>query len=135
MMHRNWAILAVLVTLALPLHAATLAAATLSPSEAARTVAIENLETGDGWVSGTVVNKTAATLRGVELLLRQAWFWTDERNPGGDSPGRSVPFTLAGEIAPHGSTPFRFTTPDLARRAGGHFVTTMDVTSFTEVGR
>ena len=73
-------------------------------------------------------------LRGVELLLRQVWLWNDERHPGTDSPGRTLPFTLGGDVAPNASAPFTFQTPPLPQRSDGRFVTTMDVTGFTEVG-
>ncbi|HEX7409937.1 MAG TPA: hypothetical protein VF515_20145, partial [Candidatus Binatia bacterium] len=75
-----------------------------------------------------------ATVRGVELLLRQTWLWNDERHPGTDSPGRTLPFTFRADIAPNASAPFTFQTPPLAQRSDGRFVTTMDVISFSEVG-
>ena len=129
---------ALLGVLILPLHGASAAApppeALVLAPEAARTIVIDNLAVHEGSVSGTVVNKSSATLRGVELSLRQVWFWTDERHPGTDSPGRTLPFTLAGEVAPNGSAPFTFQTPPLDPRSDGRFVSTMDVTGFTEVG-
>ena len=85
-------------------------------------------------MSGTVVNKSSATVRGVELLLRQTWMWNNERHPGADSPGRTLPFTLRGDVAPNASAPFSFQTPPLDQRSDGRFVTTMDVTGFSEVG-
>ena len=129
---------ALLGILILPLHGATAAApppeAVVLPPEAARTIVINDLTVHDGSVSGTVVNKSSATLHGVELSLRQVWFWTDERHPGTDSPGRTLPFTLGGEVAPNASAPFTFQTPPLNQRSDGRFVSTMDVTGFTEVG-
>ena len=111
------------------------ATSTVVPSsEAAQTIVIKDLTVKDDSVSGTVVNKSSATVRGVGLLLRQEWLWKDERHPGTDSPGRAVPFTLAGDVAPNASAPFTFQTPRLPQRSDGRFVMTTDVISFSEVG-
>ena len=125
---------ALLGILSLPLHAATATAAVVPSSQVAQTLVINDLTVKDDSVSGTVVNKSSATLRGVELSLRQVWLWNDERHPGPDSPGRTLPFTFGGDVAPNASAPFTFQTPPLAQRSDGRFVTTMDVTGFSEVG-
>lgn len=119
--------------LSLPLHDATAAAAVVPSSEAAQTISINDLAVNGDQVSGTVVNKSSATVRGVELTLRQVWHWTDERHPGTDSPGRTLPLTFGGEVAPNASAPFTFQIPRLPQRTDGRFVTTMDVTGFTEI--
>lgn len=134
MVTRIWIFGALLGILSLPLHGATATAAVVPSSEAAQTIVIKDLTVHEGSVSGTVVNKSSATVRGVELLLRQAWLWNNERHPGTDSPGRTLPFTLRGDVAPNASAPFTFQTPPLPQRSDGRFVTTMDVTGFTEVG-
>jgi len=134
MITRIWIFGALLGILGLPLSGAAAAAAVVAPSEAAQTIVINDLTVRDGSVSGTIVNKSSATVRGVELLLRQTWLWNNERHPGTDSPGRTLPFTLAGDVAPNASAPFAFQIPPLAQRSDGRFVTTMDVTGFTEVG-
>jgi hypothetical protein len=131
---RIWIFGALLGILTLPLFGAPARAVVVPSSEAAQTLVINDLTLKDGSVSGTVVNKSPATLRGVELLLRQVWQWTDERHPGADSPGRTLPFTLRGDVAPNASAPFTFQTPPLDQRSDGRFVTTMDVIGFTEVG-
>jgi hypothetical protein len=118
----------------LPLHSAFATAAIVPAAEAAQTIVINDLRVQEGSVSGTIVNKSSATVRGVELSLRQVWLWTDERHPGTDSPGRTLPFILGGDVAPNASAPFTFLVPPLAQRSEGRFVTTMDVTGFTEVG-
>ena len=125
---------ALLGILSLPLSGAAAMAVLVAPSETVQTVVINDLTVRDGSVSGIVVNKSSATVRGVELLLRQTWLWNNERHPGTDSPGRTLPFTFAGDVAPNASAPFTFQTPPLAPRSDGRFVTTMDVTGFTEVG-
>jgi hypothetical protein len=134
MVTRIWICGALLGILILPLHGATATATVVPSSEAAQTIVINDLTVHEGSVSGTVVNKSPATIRGVELLLRQVWQWKDERHPGADSPGRTLPFTLRGDVAPNASAPFTFQTPPLPQRSDGRFVTTMDVTGFTEVG-
>lgn len=134
MVTRIWICGALLGILSLSLHGATATATVVPPSEAAQTIVINNLNVQEGTVSGTVVNKSSATVRGVELLLRQVWQWKDERHPGADSPGRTLPFTLSGDVAPNASAPFTFQTPRLPQRSDGQFVTTMDVVSFSEVG-
>ena len=120
--------------LSLPLHGATATAAVVSSSQAAQTIVINDLTVRDNVVSGTIVNKSAATLREVELLVRQTWLWEPERHPGTDDPGRTLPFMLGADVAPNTSAPFTFSTPPLPQRSDGRFITTMEVTGFTEVG-
>jgi hypothetical protein len=114
------------------LLALLLASAVLSPSQVAQTIVIKDLPVRGDLVSGVVVNTSAARIRGVQLLLRQTWLWNDERHPGTDRLGRTLPVTLHTDVAPNGSAPFTFQTPPLARRFDGRFVTTMDVTGFME---
>jgi len=129
---------ALLGILILPLPRVSAAAAVpeavVLPPEAARTVLIDGLSVQDGSVSGSVINRSSATLRGVELSLRQVWLWNDERHPGTDSPGRTLPLTFKGDVAPNASAPFSFQIPPLPQRADGRFVSSMDVVSFSEVG-
>ena len=134
MVTRIWIFGALLGVLILPLHSATATPAIVPSSEAAQTIVINDLTVREGSVSGTIVNKSSATVRGVELLLQQTWLWNNERHPGTDSPGRTLPFTFAADVAPNASAPFTFQTPPLPQRSDGRFVTTMDVTGFTEVG-
>jgi hypothetical protein len=134
MVTRIWIFAALLGILSLPLHGATATAPIVSSSEVAQTIVINGLTVREGSVSGTIVNKSSATVRGVNLLLRQTWLWNNERHPGTDSPGRTLPFTFREDVAPNASAPFTFQTPPLPQRSDGRFVTTMDVTGFTEVG-
>ena len=134
MVTRIWIFGALLGILVLPLDGTRATAAVVQSSEIDQTVVISGLTVGEGAVSGTVVNKSSATLREVGLLLRQTWLWNDDHHPGADSPGRTLPFTLGGDVAPHASAPFAFQTPPLPQRSDGRFATTMDVTGFTEVG-
>ncbi len=125
---------ALLGVLSLPLSGACARAAVVPSEEADQVLVIKDLTVGDGSVSGTVVNKSAATLRGIQVLLTQSWLWNDERHPGSDSPGRTLPFMLETEVAPHSSAPFTLQIPPLAPRADGRFATTIEVLSFTAVG-
>lgn len=118
----------------LPVHESTTTAAAVTSSEASQEIVIQHVTAKDGSVSGTVVNNASKTVRDVKLLVRQEWLWNDERHPGSDSPGRTLPFTLRQDIAPHASASFTFQTPPLARRSDGRFVTTVEVTGFSEVG-
>jgi hypothetical protein len=114
MVTRIWTLGALLGILSLPLHGATATAAVVPASEAAQTIVINDLRVQEGSVSGTVVNKSSTTVRGVALLLRQTWQWKDERHPGTDSPLRTLPFTLRADVAPNASAPFTFQTPPLS---------------------
>ena len=134
MVTRIWIFGALLGILVLPLDGTRATAGVVQSSEIDQTVVISGLTVGEGAVSGTVVNKSSATLREVGLLLRQTWLWNDDLHPGADSPGRTLPFTLGGDVAPHASAPFTFQIPPLPQRSDGQFVTTIDVSGFTEVG-
>ena len=90
----------------------------------------------DGSVSGTVVNNTSSTMKGVRLLVKHTWYWKDERHPGEDSPGRSGYVDVSGDIAPAGSAGFTYTPhPPLPDRSDGTFKTTVSVQEFTQVGQ
>jgi hypothetical protein len=89
----------------------------------------------DGSVTGTVVNSSGVVIRDVELLVRHAWSWNDERHPGVDNPGRARRVRLTGEIPAKGSMAFSYTpNPPLPKRTDGSFETTVAVQSFTEIG-
>jgi hypothetical protein len=104
-------------------------------SEASQKVVIQSaLVKNDSMISGTVINNSNKTVRDVGFRIRQEWLWKDELHPGPDSPGRTVPFTLHEEIAPHATAAFTMQIPSLAPRSDGRFVTTLEITGFTEVG-
>ncbi len=113
---------------------ATLAATVLQPGDAERTVTLSDVAIAGTSVSGTLINKSGSTLHGIHLELRQQFLWTDELHPSADNPGRAVPFELANDLAPHASTAFHFTFPQLPDRTDGRFMSTLEVTGFTEVG-
>jgi hypothetical protein len=125
---------ALLSILILPVHGSGATAAVVPSSEASQEIVIRDVTATDSSVAGTVVNNSSKTFRSVVLLIRQEWLWNDERHPGTDSPGRTLSFILRQDIAPHTSASFNLQTPPLARRPDGRFVTTVEVTDFSEVG-
>jgi len=114
-------------------HAAAADPAIVRPSEANATVDIGDLDVGATSVSGTVINKSSATLEVVDLVLRQEFRWNNEMNPGDDSPGRALPFKVEAHIAPNASAPFKFDFEPLQERTDGTFASTIEVTGFTKV--
>ena len=130
---RIWLLGALLSGLALSSPGPCRAEAVVPPAEAQRAVVVRDVMVQEGSVSGTVVNRSSATVRAVSLRLEQEWQWSDERHPGADSPGRTLSFTLPGDVAPSSTAQFRFDTPRLPARTDGTFVSSMDVSGFTEV--
>jgi hypothetical protein len=96
-------------------------------------VAVSNVAAQDGHVSGTVVNRSPNPLENVRLLVRQVWYWNDERHPGNVSPGRTLTYTIPGQISPGGSVHFSFDTPRLPPANGGNFKTTAEIATFSEL--
>ena len=125
---------ALLSILILPVHESAATAAVVPSFEASQEIFIKDVTATDSSVAGTVVNNSSKTFRNVVLLIRQEWLWNDERHPGTDSPGRALSFILRQDIAPHTSASFNLQTPPLAPRPDGRFVTTVEVTDFSEVG-
>lgn len=134
MFARNWIVGAMLGVVVLARSGAAAPTALVSSAQVAQTIVVKDVTVQDGSVSGVVVNKSSATVYGVEGLVRQVWLWNDERHPGTESPGRTLPFTLTSDVAPHANTPFTLEIPPLAKRSDGRFVTTIEVTGFKEVG-
>ncbi len=103
-------------------------------AEANQNLAVSDVRSHDGAVSGTIFNRSSEPVRDVRLLIDHVWLWNNERHPGEVSPGRTDVYTVRGEIAPGGSLPFTFEGPALPDRGGGHFETHVQVTEFTQVG-
>ncbi|GIW41492.1 MAG: hypothetical protein KatS3mg076_2069 [Candidatus Binatia bacterium] len=97
-------------------------------------VVLEDVEVRDGNVSGFVVNRSSREIRDVRLLVRHVWYWKDEQNPGEESPGRAVFYTVKGELPPGARKPFTYQPdPPLPDRADGHFRTLVEVAGYSEV--
>jgi len=127
--------IAVLALVLSALPQAGLSQSVRSKEEVARIVGVENLKISeDGTVSGEVRNRSSNTIRDVQLLVRYTWLWENETKPGKDDPSTSTYYTLPGEIAPNGRSPFTHKpSPALSRMPGGRYETSVSVGGFTEV--
>jgi hypothetical protein len=97
-------------------------------------VALRDVTVNGGVVSGILTNTSGKALHDVQLLVRSDWLWRNEFRPGEDSPGRSVYYTVPGEIPPGGQTKFTYSAdPPLPERSDGHFNTSVRVVGFVEV--
>ena len=115
---------------------ASLSQTVLSQQQTGSVLAIEKLGVqGDGTVTGEIRNNSKNTLRDVQLFIRYTWLWANEFHPGKDNPSEAFYQTVAGEIAPGGSLPFKFTpSSPLPKRSGGKFAQpTVSVAGFTQV--
>jgi hypothetical protein len=106
-----------------------------SHEQAGSILTIDNVTVQDGTVTGQIRNQSKYAVRDVQLFIRYNWLWTNERHPGKDNPGAAFYPTMAGEIPPGGSMPFKFTpSPALAKRTDGKFETpTVAVAGFAQV--
>ena len=106
-----------------------------SQEQAGSVLAIDKVMVQDGTVAGEIRNKSKNTVRDVQLFIRYTWLWTNEFRPGKDNPSEAFYQTVAGEIAPGGSLPFKFTpSSPLPKRSGGKFAQpTVSVAGFTQV--
>ena len=98
-------------------------------------VALRDVRAQDGVVTGMVVNRAHNPLRDVQLLVRHAWVWDDDRHPGSVNPGTSSYITIAGPIPVGGEAPFSFRNPSSGVESGaqGHFTTAVEAVGFTEI--
>lgn len=102
--------------------------------EISRVVIVENIKVANGVVSGEAVNRSANTLRDLQLFIRYTWLWDDEMKPGKIDPGTSTYHTLSKDIPPAGRLPFTFSpSPPLPKVSGGRFETSVSVAAFAEV--
>jgi hypothetical protein len=106
-----------------------------SHEQAGSVLTIDNVTVQDGTVTGQIRNQSKNTVRDVQLFIRYTWLWTNERHPGKDDPSAAFYPAMAGEIAPGGSMPFKFTpSPPLAKRSGGKFeAPSVSIAAFTQV--
>ncbi len=108
----------------------------VSTDELAQSISIGNLTTGEGGaVSGVLVNKSRKLLKNVRVSIHYNWLWSNERHPGTDDPGRTVLYTVPGQVPANGQAQFSYQpSPPLPARSDGKFVTDAQVIGFTEVG-
>lgn len=109
----------------------------LSSQEASRALSFEKLDVNPTKISGVIANKTPHTIKDVQLMIQYHWLWKDERNPGHDSPGRTVIIPLnEQQLEPGESQPFSYTPQfSLPSRNDGYFMPEIDVAAFTTVVR
>ena len=107
----------------------------LSSQDASRALSFEKLDVNPSKISGVIGNKTPHTIKDVQLMIQYHWLWKDERNPGHDSPGRTVIIPLNGQqLEPGESQPFSYTPQfSLPSRNDGYFMPEVDVAAFTTV--
>lgn len=106
-----------------------------SAQEIASVLTVRDVRVEGDVVRATLVNHAPRRLTDVRLLIRHAWLWNNERNPGTDNPGRTDTYVLPAEIPAGGTYNLEYKiVPPLPRRSDGRFVTTVEVISFTEVG-
>ena len=105
-----------------------------SAEQVIQTVAVRDVISQNGEVSGEIVNYSPRTLRDVELLVRHVWHWKNEFRPADDNPGMASYYTVVKEIPAGKSMPFNYTQlSPLPSRADGQFETMVSVAGFTEV--
>jgi hypothetical protein len=113
-----------------------LAGSLITEGEFSNLVALEDVRVSDGVVSGVLVNKSDRfILRDIRLLIRHSWLWDNERAPARDNPGRTDSYAVPGEIRPNERLSFNYKIePPLPKRSDGHFETSVQVVSLTQVG-
>lgn len=131
---RTLAIFATVASISAPLKWAG-AETVLSSQEASRALSFEKLDVNPTKISGVIANKTPHTIKDVQLMIQYHWLWKDERNPGHDSPGRTVIIPLnEQQLEPGESQPFSYTPQfSLPSRDDGYFMPEVDVAAFTTV--
>jgi hypothetical protein len=98
-------------------------------------VEVRDIRAEPDQVSGVLVNLSSKPVRSVQIRIDRSWLWKNEQHPGEskDNPGRSVSYTVSGEIPPDGRLPFtyRSDTP-LPQRSDGWFETSVAVISLEQ---
>lgn len=105
----------------------------LTSEEAAKSVALENLNVSPSAVSGVIVNKTPHIIRNVEVLVQYHWLWENEFKPGTDSPGQTAVVRVNSELQPGQSAPFRHSVTAGGDRKDGRFAPEVMIGAFTVV--
>ena len=102
-----------------------------------QTVAVREVRAERDQVSGVLVNLSSKPVHDVRVRIDHAWLWANERHAGGteESPGRTVVYTVPGEIPPGGrlSFTYRSDTP-LPERTDGRFETSVSVVELEQRG-
>lgn len=103
---------------------------------ASRAVDVRDVTVENNTVTGLLVNTSTQALRDVRLVIRNAWLWKDERNPGSNNPSYAEPYSFPGEVAIGASVPFSYRLKSAAHsRTDGKFMTSVEVVSYSLVKR
>ena len=106
----------------------------IEPGSAEDSVSITNVRASDTLVAGTLVNNSTRQVDEVHLLVNHMFLWKNERNPGKNNPGRTDYYRVVKPIPPGAALSFEYKpSPPLPKRSDGKYVTTIEVTSFSEV--
>ena len=132
-MHRRQLWMTALAALLLMNTAPARAQTVLTPADAAKSVAIENLNVSASTVSGVVANYSPHTVRDVEVRVQYHWLWENELKPGTDLLGQTVTVRLENELKPGQSAPFRHALPPVGDRKDGRFAPEVNIAAFTVV--
>jgi hypothetical protein len=140
-MHPRLTVVTVLLSAALALIVVSIAIAaettTVPREQLQRIVEVRDVRAQPAQVTGVLVNLSAKPVRSVQIRVDSSWLWTDERHPGDstDDPGRSVVYTVPGEIPPGGRLPFTYRADvPLPERHDGRFETSVSVVGLEQVG-
>jgi hypothetical protein len=107
------------------------------PEQLQQIVEVRDVRAQPDQVTGVLVNLSSKSVRSIQVRIDRSWLWTNERHPGEEmaNPGRSVVYTVPGEIVPGGRLPFTY-RPDalFPKRRNGRFETSVSVVSLEQVG-
>jgi len=110
-------------------------AAIIGQTDVRSVLEVTNLQASDARVTATLVSRSSMRIKDIQLVVRHAFLWKDERNPGKDNPGRTEYYLVLGEVEPNGSIAFEYQPdPPLPQRTDGSFQTSIEIAGFTEFG-
>lgn len=96
--------------------------------ELAGVVSVSGVDAGDDVVNITLVNESPQRLSSVRLLILDRFEWSDELNPGDESPSRAEVHVATVELAPGEATAVQYTRESpLPSRDDGTFTTEVQV--------
>ena len=107
----------------------------VAPDQLQKIVEVRDVSAQPDQVSGVLVNLSSKPVRSIEIRIDRLWLWTDELHPGEDNPGRTIFYTVPGEIPPGGRLAFTY-RPDVPfpERRDGRFETSVSVFSLEQMG-
>lgn len=106
----------------------------LTEELASRVLTLKDVKATPEKVSGVITNNTPHVIRDVDLMVQYHWLWENERNPGRESPGRSIMVKVDGPLQPGASVPFEY-SPSFSppARNDGRFMPEVTIAGFTTV--